>query len=143
MALLGLLLADGCRESAKQPSTQPATPYDATYTAALAAADRFCEAWRRGEVDTARAMLHPRLVKNHPERHIRSVLGAGGNPRHAAYELADGSRLSGGRYSFRVRLFYAYSGQSADRLEAPPGEIVLTEDDTGTWQVEQFPLLRP
>ncbi|MFP4054842.1 MAG: hypothetical protein ACLFV7_13350 [Phycisphaerae bacterium] len=130
-ALCGLLLACGCEKPAEQPTTQPSTPYDAAYTAALAAADGFCEAWRSGRVDTTRGMLHPRLIKKHPEGHIRSVLAGDGNPRHAAYELCDGRRLAGGRYSFHVRLFYAYTGQTADRLEAPAGEIVLVEDDTG------------
>ena len=141
--LIGLLAAGGCEKPAEHASTQPSEPDPAEYAASLAAADAFCHAWRTGDVDTARGLLDGRLIRKHPEKHIRGVLGSQGNPRHAGFELWGGKRLSDGRYRFQVRLFYAYAGQSADRMESSTDVIVLGSDDTGTWHVEQFPLLVP
>ncbi len=138
-----LVACAGCEKP-----TPPAEPNDPTrqaslreYAEALAAANRFCHLWREGELDSARAMLDPRLVKKHPESLIRGVLWQNGNPVHLAYEIHPGRRLTEGRYLFEVKLFFLYRGQNTDRLESPTGQVVLEVTDDGRWLVRSFPQL--
>ena len=124
-------------------STRPAeTPYDADYLAALAIADRFCEAWRAGDVGVGRMLLTRRLIRQHSDQRINDAIAARGNPRHEAFEIFDGQRLADGRFAFRVRLFLSYAGQSGQRIETPVELIIVAPGEDGQWRVDGFPLLQ-
>ncbi|MCD6304313.1 MAG: hypothetical protein J7M21_05055 [Planctomycetes bacterium] len=113
----------------------------AEYAAALAAADEFCDAWRRGDVSAGLPMLSGRIRRTVPDERISDVIAGGTNPVHVGYQIGPGRRNDDGSYSFTVRLFYRFTGRTAGRIEAPPGRIVLVRDADGQWVVDRFPLL--
>ena len=115
--------------------------YNADYIAALAAANEFCRAWRRGDVGAGVGLLSRRVRRALPDARIRDAIAGVGNPRHAGFEISNGEHVGPGQVAFRVRLLYTYVGQSEDRTEAPLERIVLQRDESGRWLVERFPLL--
>ena len=141
-ALAVMLTPAACDRPAAGPGSQrPAKTYDDNYLAALAAANEFCQAWRERDVDTAKALLSPRIRRTFSNQHIADALSGTSNPHHAAYEISDGERGPRGTIVFRLRLFYRYTGRAQDRIEAPAASIVLYRDEGGNWLVDRFPLL--
>jgi hypothetical protein len=137
-------LLAGChrRSSAPPAPAARAQPsWDADYVAALAAANRFCHAWRQRDLRAGKDLLSTRIKRTFPEARIRDALVGAPNPEHAAFELSDGERVEDGRVVFRLRLFFRYAGRAADRIEAPSERIVLVRDAAGQWHVDEFPLL--
>ncbi len=129
--------------SATQPAGKTPSPDDhAAYASALGSANDFCLAWRTRDYEAGRAMLTVRLQRKYPEDSLRSAIVGLANPRHEAYEISAGSRLGKGRFAFKLRLFLLYSGERDTRIEAPVERIVLVQDDSGKWRVDEFPMLK-
>jgi hypothetical protein len=146
-AVAAPLVALGCDLAAPPPTdTQPAdtqtpTVYDEHYLGALAIADRFCEAWRAGDVSVGRMLLDRRLVRRYSDQQINDAIGDTPNPRHEAFEIFDGERIGDGRFAFQVRLFLRYTGQGAERIEAPVERLVVALGADGQWRVDDFWIL--
>lgn len=132
-----VLTVCGCQKN--QPAA-PAASYDRDYLQALAAADEFCDAWRKGDLADGAALLTPRLKSQHPERHIADAITGGDNSTHVAYEVFSGERLGDGRFAFKVRLLRRFSGDTRDLIDGPIGRLVLQRDDAGVWRVDEFPI---
>jgi len=138
-AVLACVAGTGCP---RRPSAAPARPArDADYLAALAVADEFCEAWRRGDVPTGKLLLSRRAQRAFPDARIHDAIAGAPSPQHTAFELSDGSRGPDGSFRFRLRLHYRFQGQAQERIESHDEQIVLTADDAGAWRVDRFPLL--
>jgi len=125
------------------PPRKPAATqtYDAHYIGALAAADEFCDAWRRRDVRTAKILLSRRVRRTFPDAQIQDAIAGPPSPGHAAYEISGGSRSTDGSFTFALRLFYRFAGRAQERIEARSDSIAVQRDDTGTWLVDRFPLL--
>ena len=144
----------GCERpgAGKPPPTRPAKPktkpalaapavvYDDDYTAALGAADMFCQAWKTRDLYGGQALLSAGMKAKYTPERIRLMIMGRANPRHAAYEIFDGTRLDDGRLAFSLRLFHSYAGRHYSRVEAPLSRIVLARDDAGHWKVDEFPV---
>ncbi len=138
----------GCEDIFGPPQTQPAqtqpteTRYNDAYLSALSTADAFCDAWRQCDEASGRALLSLRMKRKYPDRDLRNAIVGHANPRHAGYEIFDGKRMRDGRYAFKVRLFYRYSGSHRDKVESPLVRIVVVREETGDWKVDEFPIPR-
>lgn len=135
-------LLSGCEARRRpEPQTRPAkTQRDENYIAALSAVDDFCNAWKQRDEAAGRALLSRPMLLKYPDRQLRDAIVGMSNPQHAAFEIADGKKLSSGRYQFKVRLFFQYTGLHADRIESPLERIVVARDDKGVWRVDDFPI---
>jgi len=138
--LLAAVVLIGCDPPATPASKPSETKYDQRYTEALAVADAFCDAWREGDEGAGRMHLSRRILRKYPDSQIRDAIVGLANPRHAAYEILGGKQLAKGRYSFRLRLFFGYTGGHADRLEADEEHMVVELSEAGKWVVDEFPI---
>lgn len=142
-AFAAMLLPSGCEEPAPPPGpqTRPArTSHNDAYIAALAVADEFCHAWMRRDEAAGRSLLTRRFVMQYPDRQIRDAIVGEANPRHAAFEITGGKKVTEGRYQFSVRLFFRYAGMHGDRIESPRDRIVVALREDGSWGVDEFPV---
>ena len=131
----------GCEQPGPPPETEPAqTAYTDQYVAALAVAGDFCQAWQHQDEAAGRALLSRRFLRTYADRQIRDAIAGVGNPRHAAYEIGDGERLSDGSYAFDVSLFYSFAGGHSDKLERSSERIVVVRQEDGPWKVDRFPV---
>lgn len=132
----------GCDRPVPKPQAKRrVTTNDAEYMAALAAANEFCHAWRHRDVGTARSLLSSRVRRTFPDSRIRDIVSGSPNSHHVAFEISGGSRAADGSFTFRVRLFYRYTGRAEDRIEGPVESIVMRRDEAGKWLVDRFPML--
>ena len=144
VALASAVSVPGCKKTTQQPpppaQEQTQTSYDLDYVAALAAANRFCQAWQAGNFSEGRKLLTRRLTRQHPDNRLRDAIAGPLNPRHSAYEVSDGKKLGPGRIEFQVRLFFGYGGDIEDRIETGLERMVLAREDDGRWRVDEFPI---
>lgn len=136
----------GCRkidrdgsEATSRPANAAVNTVDGNYVGALAAANRFCMAWRRGNFAVGRAMLSRRLMRQYPDAALRDVIAGVGNPAHAAFEVSGGRRLSPTRYEFEVRLMLRFTGSRDDRFEAQEVRMVVARAADAPWRINEFP----
>jgi len=132
-----------CKDIARRGSTSaPAGSQgdDADHTSALAAANRFCQAWQNRDLPKAHSFLTRGMVRRHRENQLNDALAGPGNPEHSAFEIFSGQKEGAGRYVFRVRLHLKFSGQMEDRIEKPVVRLVLVREDGGEWLVDDFPV---
>ena len=143
VALAAAAALPACKEIARRGSTTaPAGSGggDANYTSALAAANRFCQAWQNRDLAKARSFLTRGMVRRHRENQLNDALAGPGNPEHSAFEIFPGQKEDAGRYVFRVRLHLKFSGQMEDPVEKPVVRLVLLRDTDGEWLVDDFPV---
>ena len=139
--LLAAILAAGAIACDRRAPAPPAsTQFDANYLDALAAANGFCDAWRRGDVETGKKLLSVRVKRAFPDAAIHDAIAGPPNPQHVAYELSDGQARAD-RMTFRLRLLYRFAGRAQQRIEARAEQVVLRRDADGRWLVDRFPLL--
>jgi hypothetical protein len=146
--VVSLAWVAGCEAPAEDPNAQsgepgppPGSTRDETYAEALAAANRFCEAWRERDVDTAVLMASPRLRREHGEGGIATAIAGAPNAEHVGYEISHGRPGDAGAMLFDVRLMIRYTGQSGDRLESPEETVRLIRPGN-RWLVDAFAGLR-
>jgi len=134
----------GCREvrRSSRATSRPAagaTPVDIDYVEALAAGNRFCQAWQMHRFDVGKKMLSRRLMRQHPDATLKDVIAGVGNPVHAAFEISGGSKLSPTRFEFKVRLMLRFTGSRDDRFEAQDVRMVVARQADGSWRIDEFP----
>jgi hypothetical protein len=105
---------------------------DGAYVSALAAANRFLNAWQAGDKETGIVMLSD-LAREHtsPEQ-LQEFFSPGSTP---AYEIAAGKRLKRGTYSFPIVLFDTSAGPVARRA----GRMIMQRRGNSEWAVGQLP----
>ena len=134
--VLAIAAAPGCEGD-------PAPTADATdpaYASAVAAANDFLGAWREKDLSAGRALLSDRLIRGHTFSQIEDALRGHPNAQHAAYVLCPGEPAGEGRFAFRVRLFFRFTGKLDDRVESSVHRVVVARDDRGEWRVDRFPI---
>ena len=82
---------------------------DRGYSSALAAANRFLQAWQNQDRETGLLMLTDAAKQASSQERTDSFFSSGND---AAYEIARGRKLKAGRYAFPVTLFTADSDSS-------------------------------
>jgi hypothetical protein len=108
---------------------------DLGYVSALAAANRFLQAWQNQDHETGLLMLTDDAKQHSCEEHMEVFFSSGAD---AAYEIARGRKMKAGRYSFPVTLFPFHSGTTkSDRSQK--SEIVVVRTGKEEWAIDRLP----
>jgi hypothetical protein len=108
---------------------------DRAYISALAAANRFLQAWQNQDHETGLLMLTDEAKQRSSEDRTESFFSSGAE---AAYEIARGKRTKAGRYAFPVTLFPFHSGTAkSDRPQK--SEIVVVQTGKDEWAIDRLP----
>jgi len=108
---------------------------DRTYVAALAAANRFLQAWQNQDHETGLLMLTDEAKEHISEDRLEAFFSSG---TETAYEIARGKRMKGGRYAFPVTLFPFHSGTAkSDRPQK--SQIVVFQTGKDEWAIDRLP----
>ena len=114
----------------------PALPVsERGYKSALAAANRFLQAWQNQDHETGLLMLTDVAKQGSSPDRMESFFSSG---KDAAYEIARGRKVKAGRYSFPVTLFVSGSDQSKSG-RPQRSEIVLVLAGKDEWAVDKLP----
>ena len=121
------------RHSTSSPSLAP-TP-DPGYASALAAANRFLQAWQNQDHETGLLMLTDTAKQSSSEDRLEAFFTSGHN---AAYEIARGKKLKAGGYSFPVSLF-ASATDMAKTARPQKSQIVVVRAGKHDWAIDKLP----
>jgi hypothetical protein len=128
------LLLSASAVARNKHSASPAAP-DRGYPSALAAANRFLQAWQNQDRETGLLMLTDAAKESSSADRMEVFFSSGSD---AAYEIARGKKLKAGRYAFPVTLFPSRPEASGP---GPPQrtEIVVVRDGKDEWAVDKLP----
>ena len=130
---------DGARPDRVRSDRGSGRVSDRGYTSALAAANRFLQAWQSQDHETGLLMLTDDAKQHSSEEHMEiffSSSSSGGTD--GAYEIARGKKMKAGRYAFPVRLFPVHSDTT--RFGHPQkSEIVVVRTGKDEWAVDRLP----
>jgi hypothetical protein len=130
---------DGARPDRVRSDRASGRVSDRGYTSALAAANRFLQAWQSQDHETGLLMLTDDAKQHSSEEHMEmffSSSSSGGTD--GAYEIARGKKMKAGRYVFPVRLFPVHSDTT--RFDHPQkSEIVVVRTGKDEWAVDRLP----
>ena len=113
---------------AKQPAV------DRTYVPALAAADRFLQAWQAGDVESGTALLTGHAKETVTTDVLEEYFSSGAP---AAYEIGRGKLLKRGRYAFPVVLVSGAVEKTRGRRRF--SSIVIVDTGNNDWAVDKLP----
>ncbi len=138
LAWLLLLLPPGPAAAApKAAATRPtakSAALDADYVPALAAADRFLEAWSIDDIEIGMSLLTSRAKEKISETEIEAFFSS---PTPSAYEIDRGKLLRRGAYEFPVVLAGPAAGNSRARRRFSTLLVVRTGNNE--WAVDKLP----
>jgi len=104
---------------------------DPSYTAALAAANRFLHAWQTEDHETGIMMLTDAArLQASPDKLQQFFSPAG----QAAYEIQRGRRVNAGEYVFPIVLF-----GTSENLQPRACRLVVTRTGKDEWAVNRLP----
>jgi hypothetical protein len=112
--------------------TRPASTLDSGYVPALAAADRFLQAWQSGDREQGMALLtsHAKKVSS-TETMERFFSGS----TASAYEIGRGKWLKRGRYEFPIVLVTSAKNNPRRRFLS----VVIVNTGNNDWAVDKLP----
>jgi hypothetical protein len=105
---------------------------DPSYSAALAAANRFLHAWQSEDHEAGIVMLSDSARQHASPEQLQSFFSPGTN---AAYEIARGRRMNSESYVFPVVLF----NSSAPPVRPHIVTIVVTREGKSDWAIGKLP----
>jgi len=108
---------------------------DRGYSSALAAANRFLQAWQNQDRETGLLMLTDAAKQASSQERTDSFFSSGND---AAYEIARGRKLKTGRYAFPVTLFTAESN-SGEPGRPQRSQIVVVRAGRDEWAIDKLP----
>jgi hypothetical protein len=116
-----------------RPAKTHAAP-DNDYVSALAAANRFLQAWQTHDEETAVLLLTNGAKRNCSEERLDAFFSA--DPQ-TAYEISRGRKLQTGRYSFPLTIFEASpSGRPARPRYT---DLIVSRTGHGDWAIDKLP----
>ncbi len=105
------------------------------YKSALAAANRFLQAWQNQDHETGLLMLTDVAKQGSSPDRMDNFFSSGND---AAYEIARGRKLKAGRYAFPVTLFVSHPDQMKSG-RPQKSEIVMVLAGKDEWAVDKLP----
>jgi hypothetical protein len=136
--LFAILFASAAAKTRVPPSIS--TGSDPGYVSALAAANRFLQAWQNQDHETGLLMLTDTAKELGSEERLELFFSSGsGTPgSDTAYEIARGKKLKPGRYVFPVTLFASRS--TTNKSDRPQkSEIVVVLTGKNEWAIDKLP----
>jgi hypothetical protein len=107
---------------------------DASYVAALAAADHLLQAWQSGDVENGMVLLTSHAKATATSDVLERFFS---NPGPSAYEIGRGKLLKRGRYEFPVVLVGSVSKNGHTRRRF--SSIVVVSTGNNDWAVDKLP----
>ena len=132
---LSLALQASTVSIAKTKHSPSASLPDPGYASALAAANRFLQAWQNQDHETGLLMLSDVAKQASSEDRLEAFFAAG---HDAAYEIARGKKIKAGCYAFPVALFTSVNGIS-DAARPQRSQIVVVRAGEGDWAIDKLP----
>jgi hypothetical protein len=132
---LSLALQASTVSIAKTKHSPPSPTPDLGYASALAAANRFLQAWQNQDHEAGLLMLTDVAKQSSSEDRLEAFFSSG---RDAAYEIARGRKLKAGRYAFPVALFASRAG-TANAAHRQKSEIVVVRAGKDEWAIDKLP----
>jgi hypothetical protein len=111
--------------------TRPAA-LDSGYVSALAAADRFLQAWQGGDVESGMVLLTSHAKEKATTDVIEKFFF---NSGPSAYEIGRGKLLKRGRYEFPVVFVGVLKNHARRRFSS----IVMVDTGRNDWAVDKLP----
>ncbi len=108
---------------------------DRGYSSALAAANRFLQAWQNQDRETGLLMLSDAAKQGSSQERTDSFFSSGND---AAYEIARGRKLNAGRYAFPVTLFISDS-ESSRSGRPQRSQIIVVRAGKDEWAIDKVP----
>jgi len=131
--LFAILFASAASKTRVPPAISPGS--DPGYVSALAAANRFLQAWQNQDHETGLLMLTDAAKDLSSEDRLELFFSSGSD---TAYEIARGKKLKLGRYAFPITLFSSRSATNkSDRPQK--SEIVVVLTGKNEWAIDKLP----
>ena len=118
--------------AASQSATPKAAGLPTGYASALAAADRFLQAWQSGDAENGMALLTSRAKKAATTELMERFFSSSAP---SAYEIGQGKLLKHGRYEFPVVLVASKNNHSRRRFST----IIVLHSGDNDWAVDKLP----
>lgn len=112
---------------------------DRAYVSALAAANRFLQAWQNQDHETGLLMLTDGAKEHSSEERMEAFFSSGAD---AAYEISRGKKVKAGCYAFPVTLFPSHSDTiKSDRPQKllQRSKIVVVRSGKDEWAIDTLP----
>jgi hypothetical protein len=107
---------------------------DQDYIAALAAANRFLQAWQNQDHETAIILLSDKL-KQHTREEALETFFTPADHAQQAYEISSGKKIAPGRYIFIVKLFNSGSKAAPHKQS----RLIVTRTGKNDWAIDKLP----
>jgi hypothetical protein len=108
---------------------------DSGYVSALAAANRFLQAWQNQDHETGLIMLTDDAKEHSSAEQMEAFFSSGTD---AAYEIARGKKVNPSRYTFPVTLFPSQPGVSVPK-RPQKSQIVVVRAGKDEWAIDRLP----
>jgi hypothetical protein len=118
-----------------RPSPSISTRSDPGYISALAAVNRFLQAWQNQDHETGLLMLTDKAKQNSSQDRLKLFFSSGSG---TAYEIARGRKLKAGCYAFPITLFAFYSGTNESNRRHR-SKIVVVRTGKDEWAIDKLP----
>ncbi|MGA7905926.1 MAG: hypothetical protein WCA16_00870 [Candidatus Sulfotelmatobacter sp.] len=109
------------------------------YASALAAADRFLQAWQTGDIENGMVLLTGHAKQKISTSDLETFFSASAPE---AYEITRGKPLRGGRYEFPVMLLgpsSAVAGAKAGHLHRRFSSLIVLHNGNNDWAIDKLP----
>jgi hypothetical protein len=120
--------------SVRGAKTQRTASFDSSYISALAAADRYLQAWQSGDMELGLTLLSGHAKETVTTDDLEKIFSAGGE---RSYEIGRGKSLKRNRYEFPVVL--VAPAQSSSRVRRRFSNIVVVNTGNNDWAVDKLP----
>jgi hypothetical protein len=118
--------------------SRPATPaVDRDYTAALATADHFLQAWQTRDSESGISLLTDRARRRTDENFLQHFFAAV-DPQ-SSFEIGRGKRLASGRYLFPVSLFHNQAQPQRRWMRPQTSTLVVVRAGKNDWAIDKLP----
>jgi hypothetical protein len=131
LAIVVIIICAAAMSSARVPA-RSSRALDPGYSVALAAANRFLQAWQVQDHETAIVMLTDAARQHTSPEHLSDFFSP--SPQ-AAYEIAHGKRLGPAQYVFPVVLFGFNGAPSRPRY----CKVIVIRTGKEDWAVDRLP----
>jgi hypothetical protein len=108
---------------------------DDEYIFALAAANRFLQAWQTHDQETGVLLLTNAAKQHCSEDRLNSLFSSNSQ---AAYEIGRGRKLRGTRYLFPVTIF-AHAHARSGSVRVHHSDLIITKMGRADWAVDKLP----
>ena len=119
-----------------EAKTRPVPALDLSYVSALAAADRFLQAWQLGDVESGMTLLSSHAKESATAEVVENFFS---NAGASAYEITRGKLAKRDRYEFPVVLISNGTGAKGRRVHRRFSTIVVVNTGNNDWAVDKLP----